>query len=175
MIDIVIPKDNEDEFKAMAKKLRIQQLVFLYPSKGFLAGGKKEVIATKAGKNLRQVIENSPVEVIFGLEEMSGSDFLHHRASGLNQVLCNLLNKKNKMIGFSFSSLLRASPLKRAQIIGRMRQNFRLCRKYKVKTVIASFARNPYEMRGQADLAGLFLSLGMDPGMVKASFERIKR
>lgn len=178
-MDIVFPKNNKEEFLKLAKKLEIT-IAFASPKK--IRGlqvhqariGKKDTLIWKAGDNLREIIEKSSVNIIFGLEELRAGDFLHHRASGLNQVLCALLRKKDKTIGFSFSSLLRASPIKRAQIIGRMQQNFRLCKKYKVKTIIASFAEKPYEMRRQGDLAGLFKSLGMDPRMVKESFALTK-
>ena len=36
-----------------------------------------------------------------------------------------------------------------------------LRRKYKVKTVIASFAQNPYGMRSPYDVISLFANLGM--------------
>ena len=106
---------------------------------------------------------------------MSKVDFLHHRGSGLNQVLAELMRKKKRIVGFSFSSLLQVNGAKRAQFMGRMQQNFRLCKKYKVETLIASFARDPSEMRRASDLGSLFLSLGMEPAMVKKALESAKR
>lgn len=172
MIDIVFPKNNEKEFEAVAKKLGIKQLVFCYEKKGKFIGklGKKEIIICKAGDNVRHVIEKVPTDIIFGFEEVSSKDFMHHRASGMNQVLAKLMKQKKKNVGFSFSSLLRSG--KKAELAGRMMQNFMLCKKYKVEVVIASFARDPYEMRAPADLSGVFHSLGMEPGMVKKSLER---
>ena len=175
MIDIVFPKNNEKEFLATAERLG-QQVAFAYPKKGKglttfeVKVDNKPLILWKATEQLRAVIEKSPVDIIYGLEELSTKDFIHHRASGLNQVLCKLLHKKDKAVGFSFSSLLKAAPIKRAQIMGRMQQNFRLCKKYKVRTIIASFAEHPYEMRGQQDLSAFFRSIGMDLALVKNSF-----
>ena len=173
MIDIVIPDKNEKAFQDMAEQLGIKRLLFLYEKKGKLIG--KEIIVWKAGDELRNVIEKSNVDIIFGLEEMSKVDFLHHRGSGLNHVLAELMRKKKRIVGFSFSSLLRVNGAKRAQFMGRMQQNFRLCKKYKVETLIASFARDPSEMRRASDLGSLFLSLGMEPAMVKKALESAKR
>ena len=176
MIDIVIPDKNEKAFQDMAEQLGIKRLIFLYEKKGKLIGkGKKEIIVWKAGDELRNVIEKSNVDIIFGLEEMSKADFLHHRGSGLNHVLAELIRKKKRIVGFSFSSLLRVNGTKRAQFMGRMQQNFRLCKKYKVETLIASFAKDPSEMRRASDLGSLFLSLGMEPGMMKKALESAKR
>jgi len=71
------------------------------------------------------------------------------RRSGLNQVLCKLAAKNNVAIGFDFSYLLNSSGKERARILGRMSQNVRFCKKYKVKMVFSSFARNKYELRSE--------------------------
>ena len=46
-------------------------------------------------------------------------------------------------------------------------------KKYKVKTLIASFASDPYGMRAPNDLASFFVSLGMHPKEAKDSLEVI--
>ena len=72
-------------------------------------------------------------------------------------------------IGFNFSTILNASPEKRAQIIGRMQQNVKLCRKYKVKMFLGSFAKDPYELRSDYELKAFGFMLGMNPKEVKNS------
>jgi len=173
MIDIVFPKNNEEEFLKIAKELGIKQVLFLYKKGKFWTGKlhNKTIIVAKAEKNSRELIEKSPAEIIFGLEEASPADFMHHRASGLNQIVCKAIKKKKKIVAFSFSSLLTA---KRSQIMGKMQQNFRLCKKYNLPVIIASFAAYPYTMRKSADLKALFLSLGMHPGMAKSAFQLLK-
>ena len=42
-------------------------------------------------------------------------------------------------------------------------QNVRLCRKYKVRMVLASFAHDPWEMRSAYDLLAFGQVLGMTP------------
>jgi len=55
--------------------------------------------------------------------------------------------KNGVAIGFSMYSILSAGPQKRAIVMGRIMQNIKLCRKFKVKMKIASFAKSPGGMR----------------------------
>ena len=48
--------------------------------------------------------------------------------------------------------------------MGRMMQNIRFCRKFKVKTFLSSFASEKEEMRSPFDLAKLAKALGADDG-----------
>jgi len=103
---------------------------------------------------------------------------MHFRASGLNQVLAAIANKKKKIIGFNFNAILNTKGMLRSQLLGRMKQNVKLCRKYKVEMALASFAANPFELKAEKDLQAFGETLGMTPGeakkAVKAVEERIK-
>ncbi len=189
MMDIVIPDNNEEEFITIAHKLGYKTLHFLYNyghyhSKkknfadianikivnGILADSKnlKKIqnkteegsvfVAAKSSDKDMEVMEGSLANLIFSFEENQRKDFIHQRASGLNHILCSLARKNNITIGFSFTSILNAK--NRHEILGRMMQNLRMCKKFKVKTIIASFAKNPYEMRSMHDLMSLFKTLG---------------
>jgi len=187
MKDIVLPNNNEKKFIEIAGKLGYNELIFLYDYNEFLKkqnnkfDGKikiklgilsdprniynlknkfKNVLITiKSSENDREIIEKSKADLVFSLESTGKKDFMHQRGSGLNQVMCKLAKENNVAIGFSFSSILNSS--KKYEILGRISQNIRLCRKYKVKTAIASFASKPYEMRAPRDLISLFVVLGM--------------
>lgn len=183
--DIVFPKGNEKEFIEIAEKLGYDSLVFVYEKSmdipkdfpktklkiitGILAGEKQiqnakkqsDLVLFKSTGNDRWVFEKSSVDIIFGLEAAQKKDFMHHRASGLNQVLCKIAATKGKTIGFDFSSVLNLKGMVRAQIMGRMMQNTRFCRKYKFKTILASFAKNPYEMRAPKDLEAFGKVIGL--------------
>ena len=89
---------------------------------------------------------------------MSRKDFFNQRLSGLDHILCKLAHDNDISIGFSLNLLLNSEY--RSIILGRMMQNINLCKKFKVKTLIASFARNPYEMRSHYDMESLFNILG---------------
>ncbi len=110
------------------------------------------VLVASSDKN-RWVLEHGRPSMVFGYEEFAlGGDGMHQRHSGLNQVLCELMNKNEITCGFSFRSLLIASSSARVRLLGRMQQNARLCRKYHVSHTVYSFAEDPYDMRNLKDL-----------------------
>lgn len=182
--DIVFPENNEEEFVKLAEELGYDELLFLYKGEipqrsinskikirtGVIALPKDiEKAKRKAGivvvkssyEQDRWVLEHSKADILFGLEESQRKDYMHHRGSGLNQVLCKIAADRGKTLGFSFSSVLNAESWMRARIIGRMMQNARFCRKYKVNTVLASFAKSPYEMRHAKDMAAFKRLIGL--------------
>jgi ribonuclease P/MRP protein subunit RPP1 len=97
----------------------------------------------------RFVVENKKVDILLSPENNSRKDLMFSRRSGLNQVLCKLAAKNGVAIGFDFSYLLNSKGKQRARILGRMRQNVKFCKKYGVKMVFSSFARNKYELRSE--------------------------
>lgn len=195
MIDIVFPDKNEKEFIEMAEKLGYKEIIFVYEhkfpqqksklntllkthdallvqhKKVISAKNKVRLVFVKAEEDNRFAFEKSVPSMVFALEEAQPRDFMHQRGSGLNHILCRLASQNKVKIGFSFSSILAGSAVKRAQIIGRIKQNIMLCRKYKCGTVIASFAKSPYEMRSPADLMSFFIELGMHPREAKDSLD----
>jgi len=100
-------------------------------------------------------------------EKVRGKDFMHYRDSGLNQVLCKLAKKNNVGIGFNFNDVLNSDD--RKNILGKMMQNVRLCRKFKVKMVLISGAQDEMEMRAPKDLISFGVTIGMTPGEAKKS------
>ena len=189
--DFVMPKNNETEFIEIASKLGIRKLYFLYNFEDYGAGisqkkiqsfeNKKIRIETGSianSKNLNQahkqsnlivvkssekdriMIENRKINLLYGFEELNRKDYLHQRASGLNHVMCEVARKNNIAIGFSYSSLFHKD--NGALAIGRMKQNIKLCQKYKIKTAIGAFTSNPFELRLPYDVCGLFRILGMN-------------
>lgn len=201
-VDIVFPEGNEEAFLKIAGTLGYKCLVFVYEKsdaipKSLLELSKKskikiqtaiiaeekqiqkakktaDVVIVKSTGNDRWVLEKSSADIMFGLEEVQKKDFMHHRGSGLNQVLCKIAASKKKKIAFDFSAVLNAKGMLRAQIIGKMMQNIRFCRKYKVRMLIASFAKIPYGMRSPEDLTAFFTSIGMHPKEAKDSLSWTK-
>jgi RNase P/RNase MRP subunit p30 len=198
--DIVLPGNNEKEFIDIAAKLGIGKLYFLYEFDGYneekirkrldLAGNEKisvqmgiiiklknlnrasnmpKFLAAKSSADDRGAIESKKIKLIYGLEDTGKRDYMHQRSSGLNHILCELACKNNVSIGFSYSSIIGTKKFM-SPIMGKMMQNIRLCRKYKVKTIIASFAENPFELRHPHDIASVFRVMGMDSGQIKDSF-----
>ena len=168
MKDIVFPNNNEKEFLEIAGKLGTE-LIFVYDynpkiKEGVLVNKKnimkaKDNLFVKAEEDNRFYFDDKRKKTIFDLELSQRMDFMHHRNSGLNQVLCKLANKNSITIGFSFSSILYSTGAKRAIILGRMKQNLRLCKKYKVKILFASFASKPEDLRNLNDIKAFFESI----------------
>ncbi len=194
MMDIALPKDNEDEFISIAPRLGINKLLFLYPfdkfqnkkSKifdfdfdfdfnveiGCIASHKNineaskhsGFLAVKSSDKDRFFIESKKVRMIYGLEESYARDYLHQRKSGLNHIMCELARKNGVTIGFSYGSLLEKDTAASSLLMGRMMQNIALCQKYNVRTMIGSFSENPFGMRAPHDVKSLFALMGMRSG-----------
>jgi len=178
MGDFVFPRGNEQDFVDMAVRLGYSSICFVYEPKSFkrFSCDKLKVfcgvlsdkpfsgadfVIVKANDSVRPVLEQGKVNLVFDFELGERKDFIHHRNSGLNQVLCKIMKENNIALGFSFGSVLdKANP----QLLGRIMQNASFARKYKLKTVIASFAHSPFEMRAPNDLLafGEILGIGRD-------------
>lgn len=153
-MDTAFPNNNEEEFLKVKK-----DILFIYPFRqgfspkyrhAFLSNKKvKPFTIYKATGDDRTAFENG-VNMIYYLEFSKRNDFIFHRNSGMNQVLAKIAKDKGITIAFSFSDWKKA--LNKASVLGRMQQNFRLCRKYKVKTLVASFAKTPEELADETVL-----------------------
>ena len=196
--DIVLPDGNEAEFIEIAEKLGYTHLVFAYPfsKKGYpktkdskltiitaavvetkninKARTEKDIVIAKAGEQNRPVFESKFVDIIYGLECVSKKDYIHHKASGMNQVLAKYAQKNKISIAFQFSMLLKSKGVKRAAIMARISQNIKICRKYKVHMITASFAKKPFDMRGPRDMIALMQDLGMTGSEAKISIQKPK-
>ncbi len=120
----------------------------------------------------RKAVENKQVDILLAPERVGKKDRLNQRDSGLNDVLCKFARDNDIAIGFSFSDVLNSKY--RAILLGRMMQNVRLCRKYKVRMVLGSFAKNVWEMRAPNDLSAFGQVLGMTSkeAMIALNFTR---
>ena len=173
MMDIVFPENNEKEFIEMAEKLGYSELCFVYPkpkkiepaAKIKLVSGivcttkieKTDVVLLKS--NNRNMVKKKPYAV-FGIE--GSKDSLHKKDSGLDSVVCREMSEFGVAYLISFSEILNSDD--REGLLGRIMQNLVLCKKYKVKVMIASMAKSPFEMRNPKDLRALATVLGADMG-----------
>lgn len=121
----------------------------------------EKILVVQGGDDIvnREAVSSSNVDVLLDPHLGKRYDAMHYRDSGLNHVLCALAKEHNVAIGFSFSAVLHA--YNRAKLLGRMMQNIRLCRKYKVRMVIGSFAKNNDDIRNVKDMQAFFKVLGM--------------
>ena len=64
------------------------------------------------------------------------------------------MNQNNITLAFSFNLILNSNT--KSKILGRIKQNLKLANKYKIKTLVASFANKPHQMRAYKDLSSFF-------------------
>jgi len=133
------------------------------------------IVSASSQKENRYVLEKPRADLLYGLELERKNDSMHHKNSGLNQVLCALATKNITMIGFPLSILMEKKDMLRTIYMGRASQNIKFCRKYKCDMVIASFARTPFEMRAPTDLESLGVVLGMHPKDAKFSLTNVAK
>lgn len=125
------------------------------------------------GKNNRIVVEMKKIDVLLSPEKGVVKDSLHHRNSGLNHVICKLAQNNDIAIGFNLNDVLISKGVRRADTIGRMMQNVGLCRKYKLRMVLGSFAYDKWQMRAKNDIISFGIVLGMHPKEAQKSLQAI--
>ena len=106
------------------------------------AKGKKIVVLGSNNEVNRAALESKNVDVLLSPELTRKKDYMKYRDSGLNQVLCKIAHNNGKAIGINYDEIKKIKDKKeKAQRIGRIIQNIRLCRKYKVKIILVSFSK----------------------------------
>ena len=124
-------------------------------------------------KDNRRIIANRKVDILVSPEREMASRSLTAINSGLNEAICKIASKNDIAIGISFHDILKSN--NKPAAIARVMQNVRLCRKYKVRMMMASFASNKYEMRHAKDMLNFCLVLGMNDGEAKEALSFKKK
>lgn len=118
----------------------------------------------------RLVVETKKIDILLSPEKNEKKDKMKFRTSGLNQVLCKLAKKNKVAIGFDFCEVLKSKGKKRSQILGKMMQNVKLCKKYKNEIKLGCFTNNEIEKRNNSVLIAFGVILGLN---IKVSKESI--
>ena len=130
-----------------------------------------ELAVTDASGDSREIIARYRPDIVYNLELSGRKDFAKSRNGGLDKATCQFAEKNGVIAAFSFSAILNSGNL--PVLLGRIRQNAMLCRKYGVKTAIASLSSDPLEMRSPHDLRAFLLSIGMHTSNAKSSIETV--
>ena len=168
-----------EEHKALVDNLKATTKLKLFSGivadAAALAAAKQltKVVAVTSSSHDRDVIERGRPGILFGMELLEQRDALHQRNSGLNQVHCALMAQNRVMAAFPFAPLLSLESKRRALAMGRIMQNIRLCRKYRVVMLIASFAEQPFSLRSGHDLKSFYTTMGMHPREARDALERM--
>lgn len=158
--DVVRFKKDNESLK-LAKFLGFEGLIFIedFSKLNVVYGGNLD-INNKAVRDKR-------VDVLLNPHDVKKEDNLHFRNSGLNQTTCRLAKENDIIIGISLDRLRDGIDY------GRVIQNIRLCKKYKVKVAFFSFARDKLELKGVNDMLAFCRVLGMDGELAKESLGKV--
>ncbi|MGV8163023.1 MAG: hypothetical protein ACP5N2_06855 [Candidatus Nanoarchaeia archaeon] len=177
-IDVCIPNNNEEKFIEVASRIGTKGLLFLYDKQeknlselqkstkiklysGILVKNNTNNPGITFAKGEQQNIENRNLKFMYDFEEQEQKDSFHYRRSGANQVLCNIMKEKEKVMVFDMEKILLASKM-RELLLGRMIQNLMLAKKYKLETIICSFATKPENLRTEMEYASLIRAFGYE-------------
>lgn len=172
MKQLVLKQDEkfEKKLKINSELVKIINVPFKELRKEIQKSKEKIIVSGGDEKVNRLAVESKKVDILLSPELNSKKDSFFVRKSGLNQVLCKLAYENKVAIGFNFSNVLNSSGRERSKLIGRMAQNVKMCRKYKVKMIVSTFAKNKYELRSSDILKSFGKVIGMSPEDVKISF-----
>jgi RNase P/RNase MRP subunit p30 len=171
--------DKKSAEKVKDSLRQLQQATKIKLKAAFRASGVKiykvhdmqETAVAEAPEDSRETIAKYQPDIVYNLELSARKDFAKTRNSGLDKATCQFASKNGTIVAFSFSAILNSANL--PQLLGRIKQNIMLCKKYRVKTAIASLAPDPYDMRSPHDLKSFLLSLGMYTANAKESVESV--
>ena len=173
-VDICIPKNNEKDFVDVAKRLGTKSLLFLYDKPNLKIFEDNEVkifngLITQKNVSGKGVvfakaevhnIDNKNINFLYGAETLEEKDHTHYRRSGLNNVLMKKIKEKNKVLVFDIEKIILSGQSE--VLLGRLRQNLLLAKKYDVRIVVASFASSPLNLRSEQDLKSLIKVFGCE-------------
>ncbi len=147
----------------MKNTILIQDIDFNKIRKKIKDNLKKTIIFSSDDDELnRKVVEKEKIAVLL-LNKFQRKDRFKQRNSGFNQVLAKLARKKNIIIGINLDEILEAKGEKKKDILARIKQNIKLCNKYKLK--MDFIALKEKNKRDIYDLKALGLVLGMPTSM----------
>ncbi|MBD3388785.1 MAG: hypothetical protein GF416_06930 [Candidatus Altiarchaeales archaeon] len=131
-------------------------------SRKALDSGADIIIAEGSGeKGGREASECWEVDLIVNLESVRERDRVNQRSSGLDHVMASYMAERNTGYCINLENILNTRGVRRAQTLGRIGQNIRLCRKYGVKTVFGTGRSDRWSARSPHDLILFARLLGM--------------
>jgi hypothetical protein len=180
LTDLCFPHGNEEALCQMALALGTTHLILCYPLSDPLVKDRKKEVAMLAHEGLTtefavivrnqdevakamhltrtivgparlELYEDKRVTHLIGIESGRREDFIHHRNSGLTQVLIAQAIRTEKTLLVDLSAL--HGPFPQPVIIGRIMQNNTLFKKYAPRTLVVSAGKTPFDLRSPHDRA----------------------
>lgn len=130
------------------------------------------ILANGGSSNVnRSVSECWEVDILCNPEGGVEKDFSDYKNSGVDHIIAKLMAEKFIALEINFSEILNSYGVLRSQILGRMKQNLILAKKYNVPVILASGARDKFAMRSPRELMAIGISFGMKERDAKKSVE----
>ena len=161
-IDVVLFELNE-RYKGITKSLGFQK-IYSNNSPEFK---KLRIVNGADDETNRKAVENPNNDILLNPHANCFKDFMHSRNCGLNHVLCRLAAENDVAIGFTLDRMYEPKDMARVKLA------VKLCRKYKNKIVVFSFARNVYEMKSRNDIIAFLNVIGMDSKQANNAMETL--
>ncbi len=126
---------------------------------------QKIIFVSKDDNLTRKILEKTQTDILVILQS-GRKDYQKQRNSGLNHVLANIAKKKNIQIGICLDEIISSKDKEKTDILARVMQNIKLCKKAKVQMQFCSckFPKDIYDKKA------LGLVLGMPTWMTKKLF-----
>lgn len=152
---VEIKTENIQDFKKMLKNVRERFLVVC------VHGGNYEIN--------RAACEDSRVDILFHPE-------LGRKDCGLDEYCLKKAKENEVVIGVNFRNVLETHRKHRVSILKNISENIRLCHEIGVNMIIASCAKNIWQVRDPRALASFINVLGMDLGKaIESSSEKLEK
>lgn len=159
-IDVVLFELNERD-KEIARSLGFDK-VYIVNSPEFK---KLKIVNGGDDETNRKAVENQNNDILLNPHASRSKDFMHSRNCGLNQILCKIAAENDVAIGFTLDRMYEPKDIARVKLA------IRLCRKFKNKIVVFSFAKDIYSMRAVNDIYSFLQVIGMDSGQANDAME----
>jgi ribonuclease P/MRP protein subunit RPP1 len=109
----------------------------------------------------RAAAECWEVDIVCHPEKLTDRDPMRQKNSGVDHVMAKMMSERLIAMEFNFSELLNSYGMLRSQILGRMRQNVMLARKYNTPMILTSGAHSMWELRSPGELTAIGKAIGM--------------
>lgn len=111
----------------------------------------------------RKVLDKEQINILL-LSQAERKDKLKQRDSGFDHVIAKIAKKNNITIGINLDEIINSKGKSKLEILGRIKQNIKLCNKNKLKMKFISIRGNERDIY---DLKALGLVLSMPTWMTK--------
>lgn len=84
----------------------------------------------------RKMLEYGKFDILLSVELSAGKNKIRQTDSGLNHVLAKIASKNKIAIGINLDNISKMNKKEKAQVLAKIKQNIKICRKAKTKISI---------------------------------------